>query len=282
MPLIRSVSALVIESINKENPNLPVPLERGNCYLYNYQYIDELTSRCIVKGRYGTGIGGRSWVTYNKLDVAVLTKNCERDVIDNSGKTTLDYLHVINFRYGFNLEPGDIKDLPVLNKVCTLELQPECTVFCGRVDFKVVKPLPDIGQIISAREYDTQLNKYPANGLLHAFILTMCHDYSAIGETLYTQPTGVLDVDDATALATELKSVDGVPWGLVADTKYSLVNAEVTYNGTVTDYPESALKTDVVRDRYEHVMVVAPVSGSTGLTEQPLVIHYNLYQNERS
>lgn len=282
MPLIRSKSALIVDSINTENPGLPVRLTLGNCYLYNYQYIDATKARCMVKGRWGSGLGGRQWVTYNKLDVDLLTKNCKRDVVDNSGKTTLDYLHVINFRYGFDLEPGDIKDLSVVNKTCVLEIQPESTTFCGRVEFKVIAPQPDIGQVISTKEMTMSTDKYPAGGLLNGFVLTVSHDYSMVGEALYTQPSGILVDSDAIALASVLKSVDGVPWGIVADTKYSLIGSEILYNGTVADYPESEFKTDVVRDRYEHVMIIKPVPTTTGLTAQPLVIHYNLYQNERS
>lgn len=282
MPLIRSKSALIIDSINAENPDLPTKLAPSNCYLYNFQYVDATKARCIVKGRWGSGIGGRTWVTYNKLDVDLLTKNCERDVVDNSGRSTLDYLHVINFRYGFDLLPGDIKDHSVVNKTCILELQPESTTFCGRVEFKVVAPQPDIGQVISTKEMTVNIDKYPAGGLMNGFVLTMSHDYSMIGETLYTQPSGVLVEADAIALAEELKRVDGVPWGIVADTLYSLIGAEITYNGTVTDCPASEFKTDVIRNRYEHVMLIKPVATTTSLTEQPLVIHYNLYQNERS
>lgn len=282
MPLIRSKSALIIESINAENPKLPKPLTLSNCYLYNFQYIDATKARCIVKGRYGSGIGGNTWVTYNKLDVDVLTKNCERDVVENSGNSTLDYLPVINFRYGFDLEPGDVKDHSVVNKTCILELQPESTTFCGRVEFKIVAPRPDIGQVISSKEMTVNFAKYPTGDLLNGFVLTVAHDYSMIGEALYTQPSGVLADADAIALANELKSVDGVPWGIVADTLYSLIGSEILYNGTVVDYPDSEFKQDVVRDRFEHVMIIKPVPTTTGLTAQPLVIHYNLYQNERS
>lgn len=282
MPLIRSKSALIIDSINAENPDLPTRLVPGNCYLYNFQYVDATRARCIVKGRWGSGLGGRTWVTYNKLDVDLLTKNCERDVVNNSGRSTLDYLPVINFRYGFDLEPGDVKDHSIVNNTCILEIQPESTTFCGRVEFKVVAPKPDIGQVISTKEMTVNIAKYPAGGLLNGFVLTVAHDYSMIGEALYTQPSGVLVDEDAIALAGELKSVDGVPWGIVADTQYSLIGSEIQYNGTVSEMPESDFKTDVVRNRYEHVMLLKPVPTTTGLTAQPLVIHYNLYQNERS
>lgn len=282
MPLIRSKSALVIESINKENPQLPIPLSVNNCYLYGYQYVDHVKARCLVKGRYGSGFTGKTWVTYNKLDVATLTLNCARDVADTKGKTTLAYLPAINERYGFDLKPVEIQDLPVVNSVCKLVVQPESTIFCGSVDLKIVAPRPDIGQIISTREYATNFADYAMGELIPAFLLTASHDYSLIGESLYTHPTGVLDATAATALSTELKTVDTVPWGIVADTLYSLVGADVAYNGLISEYPEDKLKADVMRERFEYVMVINPVHTTTGLTDQPLVIHYNLYQNERS
>lgn len=280
MALVRSVSALVIEAIAKDNPDLPYVPTINNCIAYDFSYIDSVKATCQIKAVFGTGLRGRHRVRYNKLDVDILTQAVNRELPRIVGTSTLAYLDVINDRYGLDLKPEEVINLPVLDSgnTCRLTIRPESLIFCGTVDLQIRTPLPGIGDAIAQRQLEPVFNTWNVGVEIPGFLLTRGHDYSAIANTLSSLQTGTLDGQTTTTLATALRTIDTVPWGVVPDTLYSLSNADVIYNGPVADMP--ALYAINNSERYENVLVLMP-AGDTGLTA-PLVINYNIYSDLRS
>lgn len=280
MALVRSVSALVIEAIAKDNPDLPYVPTVNNCIAYDFSYIDSVKATCQIKAVFGTGLRGRHRVRYNKLDVDILTQAVNRELPRTVGTNTLSYLGIINSRYGLNLKPEEVINLPVMDSgnTCRLTIRPESLIFCGTVDLQIRTPLPGISEAILQRQLDPVFNTWNIGAEIPGFLLTRGHDYSAVAGILTTLSSGTLDSQTTSTLATALKSVDTVPWGVVPDTLYSLSNADVIYNGAVADMP--ALYAINNSGRYENVLVLMP-DGETGLTA-PLVINYNIYSDLRS
>lgn len=283
MPLIRSKSRLIIEAVATDNPDLPFVPTLDNCYVYGLQTNKAKKSTVTIQGRFGTGYRGKHVVQFNKLDVAILTLNCDRDVINNGGHSTLAYLEEINRRYGFDLKPTEVQDIPVMNSgtICRLTVQPEALMFTGTVDFLIKQALPELPQLITNRDIDPVFNPNGIGLSISGSMLTRGHDYSEV-EPVLTPITGVLDAATATTLSTALKSVDTVPWGIVAGTLYSLVDATVQYNGPVVGVPTELQLGKLVIPGYDNVLVLTPSAVDTGLTATPIVIHYNIYTTIRS
>lgn len=283
MPLIRSKARLIIEAVAADNPNLPFVPTLDNCYVYALQTIEAKRSAAIIHGRFGTGYCGRHWVWFKKYDVAIMTKNCDLEVVDNGGKTTLAYLEEINRRFGFDLKPNEVQDLPVMNggKTCRLKPQLECLMYTGTVDFSIVGPQPDLAQLITQRELEPVFNPHQVGVSIPGAMLAQGHDYSDVADVL-TTVSGTLDTAVAMQLSTALQTIDTVPWGIVANTLYSLVGAVTLYSGPTVGIPPELQLTDYVMPGYDSVLVLQPDTVDTGFTNTPIVIHYNVYTVIRS
>ena len=283
MPLIRSKARLIIEAVAADNPDLPFVPTLDNCYVYALQSTESKRSAAIVHGRFGTGYCGRHWVWFNKYDVAVMTKNCNLDVVENGGRTTLAYLEEINRRFGFDLKPSEVQDIPIMNNgtICRLKPQMECLMYTGTVDFNIVGPQPDLSELITVRELEPEFNHNDVGLEIPGAILAQGHDYSEVADVLETI-TGTLDTASAMTLSTALKSIDTVPWGIVANTLYSLVDASVLYNGPVVGAPQSLKDAGLIMPGYDSMLALTPVTENTGFTDTPIVIHYNVYIEIRS
>lgn len=281
MALIRSISALVVDAIAKDNPDLPFKPTLDNCTPYAFATNEARRSQCLVKGRFGSGFCGKTRVWFHKLDVAILTKLIDRSVPKAAGTTTLAYLPAINRQYGFDLKPGDIVDYPVINngKTVRLTVQPESIIFCGTVDLTIRESYPTLVDLITVKDITPDINPLGFGAEIPSAVLTFAHDYSAVSSTLVPLSVSTLDTATATTLATSLKSVDTVPWGFVPDTLYSLADAEVLYNGPRATVPDEWRP--YVTSRYDYVLVIKPVN-SVGLTDFPLIINYNVYSELRS
>jgi len=283
MPLIRSKARLIIEAVAADNPDLPFVPTLENCYVYALQTIESKRSAAIVHGRFGTGYCGRHWVWFHKYDVAVMTKNCDLEVVDNGGKSTLAYLEEINRRFGFDLKPAEIQDLPVMNNGTTCRLKPqlECLMYTGTVDFAIVGPQPDLAELITQRDLEPVFNPHQVGVNIPGAMLAQGHDYSDVADVL-TNITGTLDTVSSTTLSTALQSIDNVPWGIVANTLYSLVDAITLYTGPAVGIPPALELSAYVMPGYDSVLALQPVTDGTGFTNTPIVIHYNVYTVIRS
>lgn len=283
MPLIRSRSRLIIDAVAADNPDLPFVPTLENCYVYGLQTVQAKKSVAMIHGRFGTGYRGRIQVWFNKYDVKTLTHNCDRNVINNGGKTTLAYLEEINRRYGFELKPNEIQDLPVMSggTICRLTIQLECLMYTGTVDFRITEPQPDLSELITIRDLEPQFNTHGMGTAIPGAVLAQGHDYSDVADVL-SAVTGTLDTASATSLSTALQSIDTVPWGIVAETLYSLVGAEVLYSGPTVGLPAELQVNDLLMPGYAYVLVLKPAHVNTGLTATPILYHYNVYTAIRS
>lgn len=283
MPLIRSKAQLIIEAVAADNPNLPFVPTLDNCYVYALQTTESKRSAALIHGRFGTGYCGRHWVWFKKYDVAIMTKNCDLEVVENGGRTTLAYLEEINRRFGFDLKPNEVQDLPIMDNgtVCRLKPQMECLMYTGTVDFKLVGPQPDLAELITQRELEPMFNHHGVGVDIPGAMLAQGHDYSEVTDVL-VKIADTLDTAGATTLSTALKSIDTVPWGIVANTLYSLVGASVIYNGPVVGAPQSLKDAGLIMPGYDSVLALTPVTENTGFTDTPIVIHYNVYIEIRS
>lgn len=280
MALIRSISALVVDAIAKDNPTLPFKPTLDNCTPYAFATNEARRSQCLVKGRFGSGFCGKVRVWFHKLDVDILTKLIDRSVPKAAGTTTLAYLPAINRQYGLDLKPGDVVDYPVINngKTVRLTVQPENVIFCGTVDLTIRESYPTLVDLITVKDVAPDMNPLGFGAEIPAAVLTYAHDYSAISSVL-SPLSGVLDTETATSLAISLKTVDTVPWGFVPDTLYNLVGAEVLYNGPIATAPEEWRQ--YITARYDYVLLLKP-NNSVGLSDFPLIINYNVYSELRS
>lgn len=284
MPLIRSKSKLVLTSVLADNLELPWVPTLENTAVYGFRYYNRTKSTCMLKGLYGKGYSGKHTVRFNKLSVITLTKNCDLTLIKRPGVTsTLGYLDEINKRFGFDLSPTEVVDYPILasGTVCRLSIQPESVIFCDSIDLQLIDALPKLSDLISTYDLEPELNIYQQGLVPSAVALTRGHDYSELGNSLVALQSGVLADDAAITLATQLKTVDTVPWGLVADTQYSLIGSTVLYNGLVVAIPNDVPGKDLVSPKFVYVLIVQPI-GDTGLTASPLIVHYNVYSGMRS
>lgn len=280
MALIRSVATLVIEAIAKDNPDMPFKPTVDNCIAYDLRYLDDTKATCKVKAIFGTGLRGRSQVVYNKLDVDILTQGIDREFPRTLGTNTWAFLPLINARYGLDLKPSEVINLPILDSgnTCRLTIRPESLIFCGTVDLQVRTPLPGIGEAVTQREITPDFNTWDFGSTIPGMFLTRGHDYSDISALLTTLNVGTPSAQVISNLATALRNIDTVPWGIVENTLYSLAGSEVLFNGSPAAMPEQYKGNN--SEHFDRVLVLSPV-GTTGLSA-PLVVNYNLYSDLRS
>lgn len=284
MALIRSRDALVHEAIRVDNPNLTIVPDFTNCWVYDYQNEDDGRVSCYVHGKHGTGLRGRLRVKYNKYDVDVMTINVNKVVPKSAAMTTTGALHAINLLYGFALRFDEVIDHPIVNDVIILEPTEKSLLWRGRTEFYQKEPPPTLASMITARDLDISgVDEFGMSIALVGSVMSMRHDYTAVKESLKPLAAGtVLDTAAASALVTALRSVDGVSWGFVADSLWTLCGATVAYNGDVADVnmPEIA---DIFRPDFDRVLVLTPVANEhTRFAPTPITFHYNEYSIVRS
>ena len=284
MALIRSRDALVHEAIRVDNPNLTIVPDFTNCWVYDYQNEDDGRVSCYVHGKHGTGLRGRMRVKYNKYDVDVMTINVNKVIPKSAAMTTTGALHAINLLYGFALRFDEVIDHPIVNDVIILEPTERSLLWRGRTEFYQKEPPPTLASMITARDLDISgVDEFGMSIALVGSVLSMRHDYTAVKESLKPLAANVvLDTAAASALVTALRSVDGVSWGFVADSLWTLCGATVAYNGAAADVnmPEIA---DIFRPDFDRVLVLTPVANEqTRFAPTPIVFHYNEYSIVRS
>lgn len=284
MALIRSRDALVHEAIRVDNPQLTTLPDFTNCWVYDYQNEEDGRVSCYVHGKHGTGLRGRLRVKYNKYDVDIMTINVNKVIPKSAAMTTVGALHAINLLYGFALRFDEVIDHPIVNDVIILEPTEKSLLWRGRTEFYQKEPPPTLASMISARELDiSAVDEFGMSIALVGSVMSMRHDYTAVKDVLSQVTAGtVLDTDAASSLVTALRSVDGVSWGFVPDSLWTLCGATVAYNGPVADVnmPEIA---DIFQTGFDRVLVLNPIANeTTKFAPTPIVFHYNEYSIVRS
>ncbi len=284
MALIRSRDALVHEAIRVDNPQLTIVPDFTNCWVYDYQHEDDGRVSCFVHGKHGTGLRGRTRVKYNKYDVDVMTINVNKVIPKSSAMTTSGALHAINLLYGFGLRFDEVIDHPIVNDVIIIEPTELSLLWRGRTEFYQKEPPPTLAGMVTARDLDiSAVDEYGMSLALVGSVMSMRHDYTAAKEVLKPLVAGtVLDTVAADALVTALRAVDGVSWGFVPDSLWTLCGATVAYNGPLADVnmPDIA---DIFQTGFDRVLVLTPIADEvTRFAPTPIVFHYNEYSIVRS
>lgn len=275
MALIRNRSVLVIDAIIRDNPELS-HLNRSNVWVYRFREEEEGKASALVHGRYGMGAYGRMRVKYNKLDVDVMTLECNKTLPRTAAMSTVGVLATINELFGFALKYDEVFDHPIVDGLIILEPKPSSALWRGRTEFYFYDPGPGLGTIITDREMDlSAMDKYGVALAFPGSMLSMGHDYTELrAELSVFNSDAIISQAVATDLSVRLKAVDGVSWGFLPNTSYSLAGARVIYNGPVSGVPPVAL--DMVASKFDCVLVLE-LSGDVGLSATPVVFHYNNY-----
>ena len=275
MALIRNRSVLIIDAIIRDNPELS-HLNRSNVWVYRFREEEEGKASALVHGRYGMGAYGRTRVKYNKFDVDVMSKECNKRLPRTAAMSTVGVLATINELFGFALKYDEIVDHRIVNGLVILEPKSSSPLWRGRTEFYFYDPGPALGGIITDREADiSAVDKYDVATAFPGSMLSMGHDYTELRSTLSAFIVdAVIDQSTADDLSVKLKGIDGVSWGFLPDTAYSLAGARVVFNGLVSEAPASA--SDMISSKFDNVLVLE-LSGNVNLSATPVVFHYNNY-----
>ncbi len=281
MSLIARRSSLILDSVARENPALPLIPTISNCWVYHYRHEDDLNGWCYIRGRAGSGLSGKKLVRYQKLDLETLFIGCTLSVSRIDSTTVAGYLGQINTQFGLDLEPGDIINHSVGSTATTLDLEMLINhpLYRGKVTFSIGTHAERLGTVVTARELEVIVDINDAWYAMPSAILTYGHDYSEIASYLSTLYSDYLVTDTRVIpLVNALRSVDRIPWGIVENTLLSLVGAKVVYSGKTSD-----TNLDIVRSDYSHVVAIQPVSNElTTFGKTLLLFHYNTYDAVRS
>jgi len=275
MALIRNRNVLVIDAIIRDNPELS-HLDRSNVWVYRFREEEEGKASALVHGRYGMGAYGRTRVKYNKLDVDIMTAECNKKLPRTAAMSTVGVLATINELFGFALKYDEIVDHPIVDGLIILEPKSSSPLWRGRTEFYFFDPGPALGTLITDREIDlSEMDKYGISLAFPGSILSMGHDYTELrAELSVFNPDAIISQSVATDLSVKLRAIDGVSWGFLPDTLYSLAGAKVIHNGPVSEVPPVAV--DMVASKFDRVLVLE-LSGNVGLSATPVVFHYNNY-----
>lgn len=283
MSLIARKASLIIDSVARENPSLPIVPTVHNCWVWHFRYEDDENGWCYIRGRAGSGLTGKRLVKYRKLDIAVLLQGCSL-MLPRQGNGVSSYLASINAMFGLDLTTDDIIEsaIPEGATYFTLELKSNHTLYRGKVDFAIGIHTDKLGSVILARDLEVPIDTYNAILAMPGSLLTLGHDYSDIGNALTAYgPSYYLTDTRSVVMAQLLNSVDKVPWSSVENTMYSLFGSTVIYNGNTKDVTDPRYS-DVVNTTYDKVMVIEPMTGATLFGPHPIVFHYNLYAAART
>ena len=282
MSLIARKAGLIIDSVARENPTLPIVPTIHNCWVWHYRYEDDENGWCYIRGRAGSGLTGKRLVKYRKLDLAVLLQGCTLQV-PRTGTATTSYVGQINTMFGLDLTVNDIVNKPVADTDThfTLEMLSTHTLYRGKVEFSIGIRADKISTVITARDLEVDIDVYRSVLQMPGSMLSAGHDYSEIGGDLTAYNVNYLFTDTRVVPFVQLlQSVDNVPWGVVAATKYSLFGATVLYNGSTKDCDTEPF---MVNTAYDRVLIINPISDDkTTFGPYPIVFHYNLYAAART
>lgn len=278
MALFRNRADLILATVRNENPQLPVQLSVGNCFVYRYGSFSKSKGFCTVKGRYGSGVREKAVFRYNKLDVATLLKNVTAKVNFSGASTTKDILPALNSRYGFDLTEAEIVDHPLeLNGTqARLELANVSPLYKGLVLVLVEPALPVLSALVGVRELVPELQYWPVQSGFNGSFVSIGHDYTAIMGPLSGIAEGTLSESTAASLAFSLSSVDQNPWVGHGPAEYSLKEAEVIYNGPSSYLP--AEYAPLLRAVFNRTLIIEPnATQNTNMGSAPIAFHYNVF-----
>ncbi len=280
MAIVRNRAELVLAAAMRENPQLVGKLSYSNCYVYDYGTVSATRSNCVIKGRYNRGLRGKVKVMFTKLDIVKMLLGLQPEVRVNGATTTKDLLPAINARYGFDLREEEIVDLPLENEgtTATLQVAATCSLYRGTVVFQVNPAPVALDGLVVTRDLTLALDVWPSGTLVNGAVLSLGHDYTSIRGQLSSVVSGaILDAAQAAALAGLFNPIDRVPWTATTGSTYSLLGAEVLFNGPTKDVGVEL--SPIAKGLFSDVLIIKPSKQhNTNMEATPVAFHYNVFK----
>lgn len=280
--------------INRDNPDLPVPLSPENSEILGTISLSEgsfNTATQVVGLRYH-GYKGRRVIKYNRIDLSTYCKNIDVK-INATPETTKDLdsmVPFLNAALGIYLEVGDYPNEPLkvnpdtLYFEGTIKLKSNHPIYIGNLAFKVSGYTVDLDSLVTVRDINVLTDPAPhVGGKFNASMLTYGHDYTEHGAFWANWPIATLDDVNAKHLASKLNSIDGLPWVWSAKAApFNLKQVAVLYIGPpIPKWAGSANNPEPNRT-YDRVMVIQPSStycpNIAAGNGWGLIIHYDLIE----
>ena len=148
----------LVDLINANNSNLPVPLEVGDLYYGIRKNIGDGVTRVPVVTQFDNeDYEGYAVFDYKRLNLSVIFKDI-RPVIRQVGQTSLvRLLPVVNKATGLNLQPEDIIDQSIVwlggNEEANLQfiITPESLGYEGRFIVQFIRIRPMLSTVVTER-----------------------------------------------------------------------------------------------------------------------------------
>lgn len=298
LDLSKSPEDLLIDLINHDNPNLPIPVKKGD-FIFGAPTVvtgdSYYNTEIMATPRNNSGYLGYRKFKYRRIDLAALFKNISPEIWKYQASTSaVPYSAVVNefvARYGVNVKLGvDIADgsfpaattgyYPVLSAAATWNTVVTSLAYVGSFQIRWVLADQELANLITQPNLDGRL--YPGGndfsaGANHKHVLDMEWygiDFTEISSTLQTTPT---DGGFIQAAITFANAQTGGAWKIDGGTPGSPYNCA---NWTLTRgiVLPSAAWPDANGQRYNRLGVItAPTTGTSSTWGVgKLYVHYNV------
>lgn len=267
---------LVLDLINRDNPQLEYPLTRENCIISKPSVLPELmgfrnTSILVTYiGEPATKYIGPVRLYYRRLTGAELFPG-GRVVIDHyrpSGNIPKqEYIDLINDKYGLELRASDISTGDIGNGVGTgnISMSVDCPAFVGNFPYRRIQAMIPISVPIPEVVNDWLSYQDPADDytpvLFGADFTPFDHLINGAGNTFqnpqYAQP-----------LMNVMSAISGIPFG--PGTPRMLDST--TIRATIYTVPHNSIP--LARDEFRRVMLITPANANSWL-KGSIYLHFD-------
>lgn len=278
--------------IQKDNPQYTVPFSANNVTVGTPTALTGQTKNTsiVVTGRKWFGYRGAKTVTYNRIDLAELTKNVavRVSVPADTARTYYALLPYLNAQLGIYLEEQDFDDgAPVISgahATGTITVKAGNPCYIGTLTFDILGYTYDLDTLVVQRELSVTTETGPkVTNKINPTTLVYGIDYTAIRTLLSSFSVNgtakTFTVAESKALAQALSGVDGLAWrSQTGSASLNLYNATYSYNGIPQPAALGSPAPELSYDRVLQVNVasancsdIAPSAG--GWT---LMFHYDI------
>lgn len=227
------------------------------------------TSITLTSRSNATAYEGEATLYYRRLDLADLARFLPSPILGHGIATIADVTAVLNTYYGLNFQAGDLVQGPVslTNDVgqCTLTAIDNSKGWIGTVTLNLARGNIPIDTAVINKTLDGVM--YPNRDETKPFgeMDSYWRDFTDQQTVLAAQ---TVQTTDFAPLAAALTAVTKNTWQATIAARYSLLGAQVMYNGLTTGEPRS-------NQTRGYVCVVKLGVGSLGLSGE-LFLHYGI------
>lgn len=252
-------ATLVESDYNYGNPVVLAPVVDGR----------DTSIRVSAKGL-ASPYDGEVTVAYTRWPLAKLATLIGTEVRVSSVTTTMDVAIALNTQYGFGITADDI-ETTVVNLTngsgqVTLVAKATSRGWVGQVTFNITPGRFQLENLLTTKRLPGLMYPNRRKDKPYAELYSYSRNFSGYYSTLRTyapstSPEVMAEIKDILVAAT------GDAWSSTEIRRYSLLNAELKYNGPTSGWPVS-------NDDYEWVMVIALTDDCQGLVGD-LIIQYS-------